>query len=113
MPHYNCSTCRHKPTPTIFPFFAKKQNVKYHGGKNVEATSMDKQPFSFFNLMRTFNGKHVIVEVEDCKIHGKLVYYQLAQNTTHVPFILVLESPVGKVLVRGNWFSIGVVGDKK
>ena len=79
----------------------------------MKAMSKEKRCLSIFNLMRIFDGKEVKVEIEKYKIYGKLVYYQLAQNTTHVPFILVLESPVGKVLVRGNWFSIGVVGDKK
>jgi hypothetical protein len=65
-------------------------------------------PFSLFsNPLDFFLGKDVFVEVEDLTVYGRIIRYQLGQKERpHRPFILILESPIGKVLIRGNWTAI-------
>jgi hypothetical protein len=59
-------------------------------------------------LIHRFLGKNVLVELEDCVFYGKLLHYQLGRKgKPHKPSLLIVESQIGKVLVRGNWISIG------
>jgi len=49
----------------------------------------------------------VFIELEDCLVHGKLLHYQLGRKgKLHKPTILIVESQVGKVIIRGGWISI-------
>jgi hypothetical protein len=67
-------------------------------------------PF-FSNPLNFFLGKDVFVEVEDLTVYGRLIQYQLSRKEKpHRPFILILESPIGKVLIRGNWTAIRTLG---
>jgi hypothetical protein len=64
--------------------------------------------FDELPLIHRFLGKTVLVELEDCVFHGKLLHYQLGRKgKPHKPTILIVESQAGKVLIRGNWLSIG------
>jgi hypothetical protein len=59
-------------------------------------------------IFHYFLGKTVLVELEDCVFHGKLLHYQLGRKMKpHKPTILIIESQTGKVIIRGNWISIG------
>jgi hypothetical protein len=59
-------------------------------------------------LIRRFLGKNVLVELEDFRVHGKLIGYEFGRKEKpHKPFILIVESSFGKIIIRGNWFSIG------
>jgi hypothetical protein len=59
-------------------------------------------------LIRRFYGKNVLVELEDFRVHGKLIGYEFGRKQEpHKPSILIVESAVGKIIIRGNWFSIG------
>jgi hypothetical protein len=63
-------------------------------------------PF-FSNPLDFFLGKDIFVDVEDLIVYGRIIRYQLGQKERpHRPFILILESPIGKVLIRGNWTVI-------
>ncbi|MGA9388145.1 MAG: hypothetical protein WBV70_04895 [Candidatus Bathyarchaeia archaeon] len=42
-------------------------------------------------------------------VDGRLIRYQLPNGRNekpHRPFILILGTPIGKVLIRGNWTAI-------
>jgi len=59
-------------------------------------------------LIRRFYGKNVLVELEDFRVYGKLLHYEFGRKQEpHKPSILIVESAVGKIIIRGNWFSIG------
>jgi hypothetical protein len=65
-------------------------------------------PF-FSNPLSYFLGKHVLVEVENLTVGSRLIRYQLPNGRNekpHRPFILILGTPIGKVLIRGNWTVI-------
>jgi len=63
--------------------------------------------FDKYPLIHRFLGKNVFIELEDCLVHGKLLHYQLGRKgKLHKPTILIVESQVGKVIIRGGWISI-------
>jgi hypothetical protein len=65
-------------------------------------------PF-FSNPLNYFLGKHVLVEAENLTVDGRLIRHQLPNGRNekpHRPFILILETPIGKVLIRGNRTTI-------
>jgi len=64
--------------------------------------------FDRYPLIHQFLGKTVLVELEDCVFHGKLLRYELGRKMKpHKPTILIVESQAGPVIIRGNWISIG------
>jgi hypothetical protein len=93
----------------------------YGSVKRMESLDMIKQTMQewrchphnspFFNrypLIHLFLGKTVLVELEDCVFHGKLLRYELGRKMKpHKPTILIVESQAGPVIIRGNWTSIG------
>jgi hypothetical protein len=58
-------------------------------------------------LIHWFYNKNVFVELEDFRVHGKLIRYEFgSKKKPHKPTILIVESPIGKIIIRGNWISI-------
>jgi hypothetical protein len=58
-------------------------------------------------IFHYFLGRSVVIELEDCVFYGKLLHYQFgSKGKLHKPTILIVESPIGKVIIRGNWISI-------
>jgi len=48
-----------------------------------------------------------MVECEDFLICGKLKAYDFGKKEKpHKPSLLILDSPQGYLILRGNWFSI-------
>jgi hypothetical protein len=66
--------------------------------------------FPFFsNPLGFFLGKNVSIELDDLTVNGRLIHYQQGRKIRpHKPFVLILDSPTGKVLIRGNWTAIKV-----
>ena len=63
-------------------------------------------PFSN-SIVENFINKQVSVELEGLTVHGKLVRYDLGRKEKpHRPSVLILESPLGNIVVRGNWINI-------
>jgi len=64
--------------------------------------------FDKYPLIHRFLGKTVLVKLEDCVFHGKLIRYELGRKgKPHKPTILIVESQLGPIIIRGNWISIG------
>jgi hypothetical protein len=63
--------------------------------------------FDKFPLIHNFLHKNVFIELEDCLVYGKLIHYEFGRKgKLHKPTILIVESQVGKVIIRGGWISI-------
>jgi hypothetical protein len=60
------------------------------------------------NDMDFFVGKYVIVEADEYSIVGRLLDYEEGSDgiKPHRPFVIVLETMAGKVILRGNWIAI-------
>ena len=49
----------------------------------------------------------MFVELENFRVYGKLIRYEFgSKGKLHKPTILIVESPIGKIIIRGNWISI-------
>jgi hypothetical protein len=64
---------------------------------------------SFFQIIKGFLGRLVLVEVEGYTVIGKLIHYSLngeRSSKHHKPAILVLKNGKQFLLVRGSWTTI-------
>ena len=63
--------------------------------------------FDHLPLIHQFLNKQVSIEVEGLTVHGKLIRYDFGnKEKPHRPSVLILESPSGKTVIRGNWINI-------
>jgi len=78
-------------------------NNRYGDFSRTNSPFFDKYP-----LIHRFLEKNVFVELEDFRVYGKLIHYEFGRKgKLHKPTILIVESQAGKILIRGNWLSIG------
>ena len=68
----------------------------------------DRKPLTLFSYLTYRN---VFVEMGDgTLVYGKLIDYSLPSRKSerrHRPFILILDSPIGRNIIRGEWTAIG------
>ena len=66
-------------------------------------------PFSN-SIVENFINKQVSVELEGLTVHGELIRYDFGRKQKpHRPSVLIVESPSGKTVIRGNWVNISEV----
>jgi hypothetical protein len=63
---------------------------------------------SFCNCLSFFLNQIVIVELEDFSISGRFLHYQMYRAITHRPLILILETVLGKALIRGDFLTVSI-----
>ena len=64
------------------------------------------QPSLFSNRLNYLN-KDVLVEAEGLTVYGRLVRYQLSSKAPeHKLNTLIMETPLGYVIIRGDWTAV-------
>lgn len=62
------------------------------------------------DFLVSFLGKKCLIRVEeDLEVNGRLERFQIESKREHRPFILVVKTTGGKVVIRGNWIAVKVI----
>jgi hypothetical protein len=65
------------------------------------------------NFLHFFLGRICVVRVEkDLEIKGKLVRFQVESKRQHLPYLILVSTDRGDVLVRGNWIAIKTLTER-